>query len=75
MPISIVPMTKEEIKKNQKRFPKNKKPKKAQRAAPMAKTLSKPLKRKGGGMTKKTKYMSKGGKLTGMARRRNARRG
>ena len=40
------------------------------------------LKRMGGGMAKKTKYMSKGGllrkaakKLTGMARRRNARRG
>ena len=31
----------------------------------------------GGGMTKKTKYMSKknGGKLSGMARRRNAMRG
>ena len=28
MPISIVPMTEEEIKKNEKRFPKPKKPKK-----------------------------------------------
>jgi hypothetical protein len=34
------------------------------------------LKRKGGGATgmKKTKYMSKGGNLAGMARRRNAMR-
>ena len=93
MPISIVPMTREEIKKNQKKFPKTKKSralgraKKARRAASMAKPSPKPLKRKGGGMAKKTKYMSKGGamkktkymskggKLTGMARRRNARRG
>ena len=71
MPISIVPMTKEEIKKNQKRFPKTKKSgalgkaKKARRAAPMAKPSPKgfPLKRKGGGMTKKTKYMKKGGAM------------
>ena len=35
------------------------------------------VKRMGGGMTKKTKYMSKknGGTLSGMARRRNAMRG